>query len=58
MKRMRNFSERYGKTVVFTELGYNRSARAPYEPWAYEVGGPDAEELASLPARRVRGPAS
>ncbi len=45
MHRMRAFSERYGKTVVFTELGYNRSARAPYEPWAYEVGGPNADEL-------------
>ena len=45
MKRMRTFSERYGKTVVFTELGYNRSARAPYEPWDYEVGGPNADEL-------------
>ena len=45
MDRMRAFSERYGKTVVFTELGYNRSARAPYEPWAYEVGGPNADEL-------------
>jgi len=45
MQRMRTFSERYGKTVVFTELGYNRSARAPYEPWAFEVGGPNADEL-------------
>lgn len=45
MGRMRAFSERYGKAVVFTELGYNRSARAPYEPWAFEVGGPNADEL-------------
>ncbi len=34
-----------GKPVVFTELGYNLSARAAVEPWAFEQGGADAAEV-------------
>lgn len=48
MERMRGFSARTGKPIVFTELGYNLSAKAPYEPWDYEVGGPDAETVQEL----------
>lgn len=42
---LRHVSERTGKPVLLTELGYNRSARAPFEPWAYEQGGEGAEEV-------------
>ena len=42
---LRTFSERTGRPVLLTELGYNRSSRAPYEPWAYEQGGDHAEEV-------------
>ena len=46
MARMREFSERHDKIVVFTELGYNLSSKAPYEPWDYEAkGGRYAAEL-------------
>ncbi|MFT4627290.1 MAG: hypothetical protein ACI8PZ_005972 [Myxococcota bacterium] len=37
--------ERTGKPVVFTELGYNRSARAPTTPWEAEGGGARADEV-------------
>ena len=31
--------------MLFTETGYNLSAKAPYEPWEYKVGGVDAEAI-------------
>ena len=37
------FARARDRYVVFTELGYNHSARAAAAPWAYETGGPDAE---------------
>jgi hypothetical protein len=43
--RLRTFSEKQGKHVLFTETGYNLSAKAPYEPWEYKVGGVDAEAI-------------
>jgi hypothetical protein len=45
MKDLRATSERVGRPVVFTELGYNRSSKAAAEPWKYDVGGPRAEEV-------------
>lgn len=45
MDRLRVFGERHERTIVFTELGYNLSAKAPFEPWDWEVGGPDADVL-------------
>lgn len=39
------FSSKAGKPVLLTELGYNRSARAPYEPWVYRQGGTGAEDI-------------
>jgi len=39
------FSAKTGRPVLLTELGYNRSARAPYEPWLYRQGGDDAEDI-------------
>lgn len=43
--RMRRFSERADRPILFTELGYNNSAIAPYEPWDYKLGGPHANAL-------------
>ena len=34
-----------GKPIVFTELGYNESARAASEPWSYERGGAGAADV-------------
>jgi hypothetical protein len=49
MARMREFGSRYGKTVVFTELGYNNSWRAATEPWdARTSPDPAAAELQRL----------
>ena len=45
LRRMRRFSRRVGQPILFTELGYNNAASAPYEPWDDEGGGPDAETL-------------
>jgi hypothetical protein len=42
ISRMKSISDQHHKPVLLTELGYNRSSRAPYEPWAYAQGGPDA----------------
>ncbi len=42
MARLRAYSERVGKPVVFTEAGYNNSPRAPYEPWDWESRGDGA----------------
>ena len=45
MDRLREYGRRHDRTIVFTELGYNRSAEAPYEPWDYRVGGEGAAQL-------------
>ncbi|MDQ6810162.1 MAG: hypothetical protein M3Z64_12185 [Verrucomicrobiota bacterium] len=34
-----------GKRFVFTEIGYNESARAAAEPWAFKTGGEHAAEI-------------
>jgi len=34
LPKLRAVHRQTGKPVVFTELGYDRSPRAPYEPWA------------------------
>ena len=34
-----------GKKFVFTEIGYNESARAAAEPWAFKTGGEHAGEI-------------
>jgi len=48
MKDLHAFSERTGKKIAFTELGYNESAQAPYEPWDHRQGGHMAPEIQSL----------
>lgn len=45
MERLRRYSIAQRRTVVFTELGYNRSWKAASEPWAYRTDGEDAETL-------------
>lgn len=45
LARLRTFGARHDRPFVFTELGYNLSAKAPYEPWDWEVGGANAELL-------------
>jgi hypothetical protein len=44
-RELTDFSQQTGKPILLTELGYNRSSRAPYEPWAYAQGGPSADEV-------------
>jgi hypothetical protein len=34
-----------GKQFLFTEIGYNESARAAAEPWGFKTGGDDATEI-------------
>ena len=49
MARMRSFGARHDKTIVFTELGYNRSWLAATEPWDYSTRtSADAEALQRL----------
>lgn len=46
MKELREFGERLNRRIVFTELGYNCSTRAPLEPWAYRTeSGEQAEQV-------------
>ena len=45
MGRLRRFSERHDRPVVFTELGYSRSHRAAIEPWSAHTDGEPAAAL-------------
>jgi hypothetical protein len=45
IREVRAFSEKEGRKVVFTELGYNRSLSAAVRPWEYHVDGPEAEAM-------------
>ncbi len=47
-RRMRAFSKSTGKKVCFTELGYNLSPMAPFQPWSYSTGGQESEALQKL----------
>ena len=48
MRRVRDYSARVERPVLLTELGYNNSSRAPYEPWDPEVGGHNADFVQEL----------
>ncbi len=37
MEELRAYSYKTGRSVLFTELGYNQSHLAPVEPWNYQV---------------------
>jgi hypothetical protein len=42
---LEKFSERNGKQFVFVEIGYNESAQAAAQPWAFQTGGEHASEI-------------
>ena len=42
---LEKFSKENGKQFIFTEIGYNESARAAAEPWAFKTGGEHAAEI-------------
>ncbi|HEY2614380.1 MAG TPA: hypothetical protein VGI42_01615 [Chthoniobacterales bacterium] len=43
---LEKFSKRNGgKQILFTEIGYNESARAAAEPWGFKTGGEHATEI-------------
>jgi hypothetical protein len=39
------YSKEQGKQFLFTEIGYNESARTAAEPWAFKTGGDHAAEI-------------
>jgi len=42
---LEKFSKQHGKQFLFTEIGYNESAQAAAEPWAFKTGGDHATEI-------------
>lgn len=42
MPDLEAISREHGKQILFAEIGYNFSAKAAEQPWAYAMGGPDA----------------
>ena len=43
---LEKFSKLHGeKKLLFVEIGYNQSARAAAEPWAFKTGGEHADEI-------------
>lgn len=45
-RELQKFSDRQGgKKLVFVEIGYNTSAQAAAEPWAFQTGGENAAEI-------------
>ncbi|MEM6730207.1 MAG: hypothetical protein AAF658_01555 [Myxococcota bacterium] len=45
MKKLRTYSAAQARTIVFTELGYNRSTDAARMPWDYRVDGSEQARL-------------
>jgi hypothetical protein len=46
MAKLEALSKRYGKPVLFTEVGYNKNERCAAEPWDFNhPAGPNAEEM-------------
>ncbi len=45
---LKAYAEKVGKPMIFTEIGYNRSAWAAQKPWDHKQGGPMAEETKLL----------
>ncbi len=45
MTELRAYSKSVGKKISFTELGYNESAKTPYQPWATHSGGAHAQAI-------------
>lgn len=44
-KTLEGFSKKHKKSILFTELGYNRSSQAAAKPWDYKEGGPNAAAI-------------
>jgi hypothetical protein len=42
---LEKYSKEQGKQFLFTEIGYNESARTAAEPWAFKTGGDHAAEI-------------
>ena len=42
---LQKFSDQNRKRFLFVEIGYNESARAAAEPWAFKSGGDNAAEI-------------
>ncbi len=42
---LEKFSKQAGRQFLFVEIGYNESARAAAEPWAFKTGGDNAAEI-------------
>jgi hypothetical protein len=47
MEKMTDLSRRYNRQIVFTEIGYNESAKCAAQPWAFQTGGENAIEIQS-----------
>ncbi len=45
MTQLRQFAQKRSQPIVFTELGYNRSAQAAARPWDDREGGPKADQI-------------
>lgn len=45
MNKLQVMSKKYDKPVLFTEIGYNESARCASKPWAFQTGGANAKEI-------------
>ncbi len=45
MREISVFAKSLDRYVIFTELGYNRSFKAPVEPWEYRMDGEDASQV-------------
>ena len=43
--KVRTFAAEQNKSVIFTELGYNRAAHAAARPWDHQQGGPNADAI-------------
>lgn len=45
IKKLRAFSQRHKKPIIFTELGYNRASHTAARPWDHAEGGPHAAAI-------------
>lgn len=42
---LRTYADAHNRRILFTELGYNQSHRAPLQPWDYATDGDDARPV-------------
>lgn len=48
LKELNEFADRWGKSIVFTELGYDVSINAAYKPWEGGRWSKEAEEIQKI----------